>query len=276
MRTKNKKYPHGKYVSEKTLEKREQERQKEMKDHQERNKVEAPEEDEADRLSLIHEMNIEDINQKYAANLIVMTLVGLYNISRGDYITENMQSIIFALTVQTINFGCTVYRAHLTETRQIHRCKYLPTIFRVVKAASYWLMLNLIIDYMDNHMAVTNWTTLLRWSLIITNKGFIAYLAYAIFLSGNLSGNPHLAYWYSLADDEDDEEDTRINPTGSDTGINLTDSNDEDDDEVKDCENGNKWDDGETTGLSGSSDDEEDETNGESSDEEETSYKKNN
>merc|ERR1719330_101852 len=131
-------------------------------------------------------MNVENVNQKYAANLIVMTIVGLYSIASK----ENLHTIIFVLLVQTCNFGCTVYRAHLTETRQFYRCKFLPTIFKVVKAGSYWLMLNVIVDYMDKHMPETNYLKLLKWGLIISNKGFIAYLAYSVlremkFISAN-------------------------------------------------------------------------------------------
>jgi len=138
------------------------------------------ENDEFDRLFHIQEMNLEKMNQKYAANLIVMTIMGICSITSREYIIQNLKSIIFVLFVQTVNFGCTVYRAQLTEQRQWYRCKFLPTVFKVVKAASYWLMLNVIVDYMDKHMPATNYITGLKWALIISNKGFIAYLAYSI------------------------------------------------------------------------------------------------
>lgn len=252
-KTKNKKYPFGKYVSEKTLEKRELEREKEKREH-ERNLTQSSQQDEEDEGALhIQDMNLENINQKYAANLIVMTIVGIYSIASKEYINENIKHIIFVLIVQTTNFGCTVYRAHLTETKQLWNCKFWPTIFRVVKAASYWLMLNVLVDYMDKHMEATSWNTLLRWSLIISNKGFIAYLAYSILLSEGMIFDICRSFINQTGDEDEDEDDEENSENG--------DSSDDEEDE--------------TTGSSGSEDGN-DETNGESSDEEETSNKKNN
>jgi len=254
-KTKNKKYPFGKYVSEKTLEKRELEREKEKKDH-ERNVLSASEQEEAEEEAAhVREMNVENINQKYAANLIVMTIVGLYNIASKEYISENLKNIMFVLLVQTTNFGCTVYRAHLTETKQIWDCKFLPTVFKVVKAASYWLMLNVLVDYMDKHMEVTNYTTLLKWSLIISNKGFIAYLAYSILLSEGMLFDLCRSL-INLVPEEDEE-----------------DGDKDEDDEDENSEDGDSSDDEEEEGSKGfSGSDEEEET----SDKEETSNKKNN
>jgi len=201
-KTKTKKYPFGKYVSEKTRQaneeaRRDRERLAEAETETERARAETArqrrvvfDDEEVDHAFHVQEMNLENVNQKYAANLIVMTIVGLYSIASKEYIKENWSTIVFVLFVQTCNFGCTVYRAHLTETRQFYRCKFLPTIFKVVKAGSYWLMLNVIVDYMDKHMPETTYLRLLKWGLIISNKGFIAYLAYSVlremkFISAN-------------------------------------------------------------------------------------------
>lgn len=202
----------------------------------------------------VREMNVENINQKYAANLIVMTIVGLYSIASKEYISENLKNIMFVLLVQTANFGCTVYRAHLTQTKQIWDCKFLPTVFKVVKAASYWLMLNVLVDYMDKHMEVTNYTTLLKWSLIISNKGFIAYLAYSILLSEGMLFDLCRSLINLVPDEEEEDEE----------------EDGDKDDEDENSEDGASSDEEKSTGLSGSDDEEE------SSDQEETSIKKNN